>query len=199
VLSATKGITNVNIIVLHDIDLIYNLSERSAEHIEKYGANIADRALTITDGSIVELTSTQGSVDLMYNAAGSNYTETNIIVSGVELPAWELILLGRAQDAVTASLTIHASGDIRTDVTEASCAVIDWYSLDGSIFFDRIEGYRTGVRLEAAGDLFALNNVTDEGLVLHNIIRLTGLDCDNGYGSSSLTLNAGGDIARANA
>ena len=199
VVNAVKGVTNVNITVLNDIDLIYNLSDRTAEHIEKYGENIASRALTITDGSIVELTSTTGSVDILYNEAGSNYDETNIVVEGEELPAKELVMLGRADDTVSASLTITASGDIRTDVTEASCAALDWYSMDGSIFFDRIEGYRTDVRLEAAGDIFALNNETTDGLVLHNIIRLSGLSCESGYGASSLTLNAGGDIGKTNA
>ena len=198
-LNVKKGITNVNIIVLHDIDLIYNLSGRSAAHIEKYGANITSRALTILDGSIVELTSTQGSADVLFNEAGSNYATQNILISGAELPAWELIWLGRAQDAVTARLTIHALNDIRTDVTQASCAALDWYSTGGSVYFDRIEGYRTTVRLEAAGDIFALNNTTDEGLVLHNIIRLTGRAGANWNTDASLTLNAGGDIGKTGA
>ena len=199
VVSATKGITNVNIIVLNKIELIYNLSARTAAHIEKYGANITSRALTITDGSIVALTSTAGTADILYNAAGSNYTASNILVAGSELPAWELIWLGRSQDAITASLTIHAYGNIRTDVTGANCAVLDWYSMHGSIFFDRMEGYRTDVRLEAAGDIFALNNQTTASQVLHNIIRLTGLTVAGGYGASSLTLNAGGDIGKTGA
>ena len=143
---AEHGISRLNITAADDIDLIFNLTGRTEEHIAQYGENIADRALTVLDGSLVKFHSEKGSVNVM--DPKSDGSEPDIVLKGTEIQTAQLQLI--ADDCVNAPNILAQNADLylRTTGTEADKEPND-------IRVDQILGQNVHTELDSAGNIDA--------------------------------------------
>ncbi|MBR4990725.1 MAG: hypothetical protein IKY96_06135 [Oscillospiraceae bacterium] len=143
------GVSQLNIVTAKDIDLIYNLTDRTQDHIDQYGENIADRALTIRDGSKVMLKSTEGSVTVL-DPAGDG-TVADILLKGTETERGQLQLI--ADDTLSTGYIDAVNADIylRTTGTEAD-------DRNNDILVNRILGTDVNLEMDSAGNIDALDN-----------------------------------------
>ena len=113
----THGISVLNVKTGGDIDVIYNLSDRTDEHIDRYGENIADRALTVRDGSKVLFQSENGAVTV-YDPIGDG-SAADILLTGNGTEKAQLQMI--ADDNVTTGSIAAENADlyIRTTGREA--------------------------------------------------------------------------------
>ena len=149
----THGISELDVRTGGDINVIYNLSDRTPEHINQYGANIADRALTVRDGSKVKLQSVNGAVTVLNpNGDGS---VADIILQGTNTEKAQLQLI--ADDSVTTGIITAEQADlyIRTTGEETDTAAND-------ILVNQILGTDARVELDSAGNILPMD--ADENL-----------------------------------
>ena len=140
------GISELNVQTGGDIDISYNLSDRTQEHIDQYGQNIADRALTIRDGSKVRLQSEKGQVSVLGHDA--DVCREDILLEG--FAAENAVLQMIADDGLeTGSITASSAKlYLRTTGEEAE---------DNDIRVDRIIGTDATAELDSAGNIDALS------------------------------------------
>ena len=143
------GISKLNMEVAGDIDVIFNLSGRTDEHIAQYGENIADRALTVLNGSKVKLHSTKGAVTVL-DPNGDGSVE-DILLKGTETENARLQLIGDDSVATGSILAQDAELYLRTTGTEEDAAAND-------ILVDRILGTDVLTELDSAGNIQALHD-----------------------------------------
>ena len=165
------GISELNVQTGGAIDISYNLSGRTQEHIDQYGQNIADRALTIQDGSKVRLQSEKGGVSVLGHDA--DVCREDILLAGTS--GENAVLQMIADDGLeTGSITASSAKlYLRTTGAEADAE-------DNDIRVDRIVGTDVAAELDSAGSINALTG---------NSSLLLKLD-----GDTSLRLAAAGDI-----
>ena len=146
------GISTLNVDAGSDIDVIYNLTGRTPGHIAQYGENIADRALTVRDGSKVYFHSVNGSVSV-YDPAGDGNVADILLQGAVDEKA-QLQLI--ADDSVTTRVIAADNADllIRTTGREADTA-------ENDILVNQIFGTDVQVGLDSAGNILPLDTDTN--------------------------------------
>ena len=142
------GISTLNVKTGGAIDVIYSLTDRTPEHIDKYGENIADRALTIRDGSKVLFQSENGAITV-YDPKGDG-SAADIILEGAEAEKAQLQMI--ADDSVTTGTIEAENADlyIRTTGKEEDSNAND-------ILVNQILGTDTRVELDSAGNILPLD------------------------------------------
>ena len=153
------GISSLNIVTAKDINLIYNLSGRTQDHIDQYGENIADRPLTIRDGSKVMLKSTEGSVTVL-DPAGDGAV-ADILLKGTAAEQARLQLI--ADNTLSTGYIDAQNADLylRTTGTQTDKKADD-------ILVNKILGKDVNVEMDSAGNIDAL---ADEA---HLLMKLEG-------------------------
>ena len=148
----THGISELNVKTGGDIDVIYNLSDRTDAHIDQYGANIADRALTVRDGSKVLFQSENGAVTV-YDPTGDGGTD-DILLTGNGSEKAQLQMI--ADDSVTTGSISAENADlyIRTTGKEADDTAND-------ILVDQIRGTDVRLEMDSAGNIQAKSGDKD--------------------------------------
>ena len=173
-LNAGVGQSSVNVTTLGDIALRYNLLDFAEAE------RIAPRALTIEDGGRVTLASTEGGVTFTRDA------------QNIATP--DALARGDAASGARAQLTVLSRNDLVFSALESEYADVLLRSTDANLFFDRIIGKKTNLRLIAAENIQARHEE-------NNMIRFTDAssraDALHPEKDASLRLSAGGDIGSA--
>ena len=166
--SQPHGTTVMDVQTSGDIDILFNLTGRTAEHIAQYGENIAQRALTVNSGSQVSLKSTAGGITVL-DPKGDG-TQADILLTGLGTQA--------------AQLRMEANEDLRTNRAEAEKAEVYLRTVGentqaGDLLIHRIQGKDLILEMDSAGDIRPAEET-------NLMIQLTG--------DSTLRLAAVGDI-----
>ena len=166
--SQPHGTTVMDVQTSGDIDITFNLTDRTAEHIAQYGENIAQRALTVNSGSQVCLKSTAGGITVL-DPKGDG-TQADILLTGLGTQA--------------AQLRMEANEDLRTNRMEAEKAEVYLRTVGentqaGDLLIHRIQGKDLILEMDSAGDIRPAKGT-------NLMIQLTG--------DSTLRLAAVGDI-----
>ena len=166
--SQPHGTTVMDVQTSGDIDILFNLTGRTAEHIAQYGENIAQRALTVNSGSQVSLKSTDGGITVL--DPKGNGAKADILLTGLGTQA--------------AQLRMEANEDLRTNRVEAEKAEVYLRTVGentqaGDLLIHRIQGKDLILEMDSAGDIRPAEET-------NLMIQLTG--------DSTLRLAAVGDI-----
>ena len=196
-LNAGLGQSDVNITALGDISFLYNLNYLPESE------RIADRELTIIEGSHVTLASTEGAVDLLYDYDSADdkvstlaYTAGDYVGdNGADLASMQndVRIAGDADSAQRSTLEILSHDDLKVASVNADLADVTLRSTDSDLRFDRIDARQTNLRAMAEGDIEALHEQHSM------LIRYDDKDNRDDFNrdqpaNASLTLSAEGDI-----
>ena len=189
-----NGITALSIVTALDQIWRYNLNDVAEEK------RIADRELTIADGSAVQVVSTDGRVDYQHD-----YNEEYGFSSNYSIP--DVVIRGDEASNTRASLLSLSEGKQTLPVLTAEFANVSLRSAAADLAFDRIMAQKSNIRLDAGNNLTQAHWATapDESGMRHNL-HSTITFADKRYpedvggdtaDNASLTLRAGGDIGSA--
>ena len=187
-----NGITALSIVSALDQIWRYNLKDEDKR--------IADRELTITDGSAVQIVSTDGMVLYQHD-----YNEEYGISYNYSIP--DVVIRGDEASGTRATLLSLSEGKQVLPVLDSDFANISVRSAAADLAFDRIMARKSNIRLDAGRNLIQAHWATapDESGMRHNLHSTITFE-DKRYpedmngdtpDNASLTLRAGGDIGSA--
>lgn len=209
------GRSAASIMAYGDAEIVYDLTGRSDGHIATYGETYTAYALTVLDGARFAMTSAAGAASVYdpeytgadtVRVAGESLSASELkylasTVNGLngKLEAGGLPYMYKTSDDVRASFTLRSFDTAMIGAMTADIADVAIRSIDGDILFDRINGYRTTVSLDAEGAILALHTEDENGDARSNMIRLTGREGTESS-DTALYLRAGsGDIGQSGA
>ncbi len=200
-LNAGIGQSDVNITALGDVSFLYNLN-----HLPQ-SRRIAERELTLTEGSHATLTSTEGAVDLLYDydsAADANstlaYTKGDYVGdNGADLATAknDVVIAGDKASGQRSTLEILSYDALKVASVNAEFADANLRSTNSDVLFDRIDGSQTNLRVMAEGNIDALHPQHSAMIRFDDKDNRDDENRDE-PGNASVTLNAQGDIGTAN-
>ena len=199
-LNAGIGQSDVNMTALGDVSFLYNLN-----HLPE-GDRIAERELTITEGSHVTLTSTEGAVDLLNDydsAADADSTlayEKGAYVgdNGKDLATVkdDVRIAGDEASGQRSTLEILSGDALKVASVSAEYADVNLRSTNDDLLFDRIDASKTRLREMAAGNIDALH--PQHSALIHFDDKDNRDDANrDAPDNASLTMNVEGDIGTA--